>query len=343
LASIWNLFGSELSDRIRGLRDRARPMTRQEVLDVLRDTLETGDQKRIHLKEILGSASTLGRAFLEKLAERGVDLPTPMLQMLTYSLEEQLAEETQMTLEATKIDHAAKEYEALNSLGTESGWSFKVPRVFHGIPPRDNLLFVDLAKGVPFDELPPEIKNEVGPFIVRASLQMLFRKGAFDPDRHFGNWKFDPETRTVYPYDFGQFESYEKNGPWKMDDTTTIARFIQGLDAQRADVLVDAALRMARPSKNPPDRARLIKAVDEALHAKSEDALSGSVTAVVTALCDEGLDFQKKFLFGALKGLLVLSGEGYVNAEQFKSELAVEVKRALVSKAPALFLQSARA
>ncbi len=371
LASIWNLFGNDVSRDLRGLKDNARPMSRSEIESVMVNTLNPSELFRIKLKRVLGSASMktvveveldgrravmmvqrpqvkaqiasslrLGASFLTELQSLGVKLPAALLLDLIEPLDEQLEQEVRMTLEASKTDRVRLEYQAIaGSLGgVSNGWQIEVPRIITDIPVRDNLMFMEFAEGIPFDELDARLQAEVGPLLAQSSLQLLFRRGIFDPDRHLGNWLFDPDRKVVRAYDFGQLEEYERTGAWQWDDRLAIARFLQGLDSSRADWLVDAALHMTRPElRNALDRTELIRAVERASSTFRPDAsIQEQVTTLVSTLSEQGLKLERRFLLGALRGLLVLAGEGYVSPNRLHEELRTEVKRTLALKSPVL-------
>ena len=380
LISIFGVFGEEFSKKTRGLRDNALPMTKKQVEEVMHSTLKPEELKRIKLLGILGSASMktvvlveldgrpvvmmvqrphapeqvesnlrLGDAFLQKVQEKNIEMPLAMLQMLLEPLGEQLQEELRMTLEAQRIDIAAQNFPLFNQRLTElaQGWRFEVPSVCPEIPPRDNLMFVELAEGVAFDELdgliPPEEKAQLGRFVVKSCLQMLFQEGIFEPDRHLGNWKFDVLRKVISAFDMGQLESYKKTSRLSWDDRMAIARFLQGMEEKNAAMLAEVMLRMSKEeSARSVDVKRLRAGLEKELRGLEKLSVENQLTALVSAAAEAGLKFEKKFLFGAVKGLLVLGGEGYVSPKEFHALLKDEVRTLLRSKAPALVKESIR-
>ncbi len=349
-------------------------MTKAQIEDVMNTTLQPNERKRVELIEIIGSASMktvvrvrvdgreavmmvgrphadatiptnldLGAAFLEKVKAKKIDIPLAMLEMLIDPLKEQMADETKMTAEADRIEKAASLLPGMNERLPDDadGWRFEVPRVIDGIPPRDSLMFVELAEDVAFDELaktmPAKEHAQLGRFVVKSQLKMLFVDGVFDPDRHFGNWKFDAKRKVISAFDFGQLEEYKPKWRFSSDDRMSIARFLQGVSEGKPSVIADAVLAMATPATAAKmDRATLEEQIKATLAATKGMALDDQMTKLISTVSDAGVRLQKKFVFGALKGLLVLAREGYVTRDDFEDMLRDEVTTLLHNKAPAL-------
>jgi predicted unusual protein kinase regulating ubiquinone biosynthesis (AarF/ABC1/UbiB family) len=266
-----------------------------------------------------------------------------MVENLLMSLEEQLVEETQFKLEAEHDDSAAKLYETFNQEFTDKlkGWKFEVPRATPGSVIRDDVMFIDLAKGLSFDELSAEQRKLIGPVLVETSQSAFFNHGEFDPDRHQGNWRFDPETKTIYPLDFGQLEKFTKEkSKFTPDDRFTVARTLQAIQEKDASSLSELAMQMARPNSHLVDEAGMNPELDAALNSGEE--LKDVLVKIIGIWAEHGIYLQKKYFFGALKGFIVLAGEQYVPPDEFQELTAKYARAAIVRKWPLVAPDAAR-
>lgn len=199
---------------------------------------------------------------------------------------------------------------------------------------RQNLVFLEAGEGTTLDHLPEDVSSRLGRAIVRSGVRMLLKQGRFDADRHRGNFLFDVGKKEIQLIDFGQFFEFQRRkAPWRWDDTTLVATFLRGIhDRNSGDVA-----RMLVEMSNSPDRDPSDLAEDlQTFFANPLKSVSDLVVGALTASADRGLEVHEKFAFGAMKGLLVLSGENYVPPEEFRVLLGDEVASALRRKAPAL-------
>lgn len=370
LSSTWKLFGEEVAKETASLKDDARPMTKFEILEVARRELTAKEFARIkRFKRILGSASIktvvevelvdggeavmmvqrpdaerqvesnldLTKVYLKELKRQGVDLPSAMIDSILDAVREQLGEELQMSREALRIHEAKTLYRSLNRSmrSTLGGWRFEVPGLVEGFEVRDSILFMEKAEGVTFDKLSAEGRSQAGPALVGSSLRTLFRSGWFDADRHTGNQLIDERNKVIYIIDFGQTQDYSKRAFWRSDDRYVLAQFVRALREGKPAAIVRFALEMNRDGA-PADAAALRAEVAEA--AASEKHTFDKLIAVVNVLAEQGIALEKKFAFGALKGLITLYGEEYVSSEEFSRFMAREVRRRLKAKFPRTLL-----
>jgi predicted unusual protein kinase regulating ubiquinone biosynthesis (AarF/ABC1/UbiB family) len=372
LTSIWRIFGDAVAQETALLKDHARPMDKHEILEVLQETLTEEERGRIkHYKGILGSASLktvvlvelvdgseavlmvqrprvkeqiasnirLLRAYLVELEKAGLNVMSAMLSSMIGALSAKLETEVLITNEAKNRDVIERLMATMQNEGDVrrrlGDWKIEVPRLVPGFPVRDNFMAMSVARGRPFDQLDPRDQAQVGPALAAAGLHMLFGAGQFDADRHRGNWLFDPETKTIYFIDFGQLEIFESRGAFANDDRLKIARFIQALGEGKARDLMTAALELSK-NKNTAsvDRAAVEKTLSTLL--SGHESFVSKIADIVNALVTAGVELENKFTFGALKGLMVLFGEGYVSDAQFTQLLREEISHLMASKAPAL-------
>ncbi|MFA5140866.1 MAG: AarF/UbiB family protein [Elusimicrobiota bacterium] len=363
LASIWQLFGPKIAAETRHLKDRAPPMSRYEIYDRM-DALMTSEEREkiVGLEKIMGSASVktvvrtplkdgrkvvmvlqpgpisnqiqtnleLGRRFLDELERRDLVKQSRMLATLIEALRGQLVEEIDFSLEAKRTDRARRVLGRYNraEAGTLKGWSFEVPKTVEGMPLSDKIAFYDLAKGMPFDQLTEEQRREVGPLLVRASLAMLFRYGTFDADRHKGNWLIDPETKTIYAIDFGQLEDFQPKGWFQEDPRLVLAEFLRAVQAHDVDGIIRQARLMTKPGSSVPSGGADLR------QALSEEKVSDRLIGILTALTEAGFVIDRRYIFGAMKGLLILYGEGYVDESSFMRVMEGEVRSLYLKRHP---------
>jgi len=373
-SSIWKIFGEAVARETAALKDRAKPLPKAEILEIMRAALEPEERARIKgLKRVLGSASLktvvlielvdgseavmlvqrayaseqiesnlrLAQALLEELKKQGVPLAAGAHSALLAAVREQLAEEIRMTREAQKLAQAGGFYEELNRsmASVLSGWRFEVPALVPGFKVRDNMLFMEKAEGRSFKDLPEGLKAQVGPALAGSGLRLLFRRGWFDADRHAGNQLIDPEAKVIYPLDFGQAVSFTREAFWKPDERYLLAGFLRALETKDSRALARHGLAMGRKVASPDP-----KALEEALAAalREERPAMEKLVRVLNAFAEQGAELDGRFSFGAFKGLLTLYGEKYVPEEAFREGLSQEVSRLLRTKALPLLWDSLR-
>jgi predicted unusual protein kinase regulating ubiquinone biosynthesis (AarF/ABC1/UbiB family) len=374
-ASVMPILGREVASQAKQLKDQAEPMTKSELLEVVLESFTQEERARIRrYVRVLGAASLKtavlvelddgseavllaqrpgaeaqnegnfrrGRAFLAGLKQGGTSQSSALLESVIDSLEAQLKEEVRMTLDVDKTAEAARrfgELAASSELKTELGsWRIVVPQQVPGFKARDNALVVRYAKGVSFDQLSPETQKQVGPLLVKLNLQMLFRTGWFDADRHMGNWRFDPEAKVIAPLDFGQLQRFTKGGSFSRDDVLALGSFIAAIGKKDAKGLVKAMRQMSIASDMPKAKTAALEEDLTRLFVESDGDFSGQVFQSIEKAQDRGIKLAPRFAFGALKGLMVLAGEEYVSKDEFARLLGGEVRRLMMRKMPALTL-----
>jgi predicted unusual protein kinase regulating ubiquinone biosynthesis (AarF/ABC1/UbiB family) len=381
LAAIWKLFGEKVAQDAEHLKNHAKALSRFEVMNLAYSrhhevqpliqefekilgsaSIKTTTRVRFkdgsigvlalqgkNVKEILTMNIDLGKKYLAKLKEKGVIQNSKFMVNLVEALEEQIMGELDMTSETTKMKKANEILKAINKdLKSEmNGWTMKVPQALPGKPTTSQLAFYDLAKSKTFDQLAPEVRAEIGPMIVKSSLKALFQYGWFDPDRHTGNFLLDEETKTIHFLDFGQFEDFSKSSnPFKADPRLVIGQFIKSLSEMDAHAVIHYGRLMARPGSESEINEIRLQARVEALFAKARAQKDGDVKTlmvdVINELADSGLKFDTRYIFGGLKGLIVLYGENYITPTEFEAALKSELKSLFVKKLPVLFSDSLR-
>jgi predicted unusual protein kinase regulating ubiquinone biosynthesis (AarF/ABC1/UbiB family) len=375
MSSVWKLFGEEVAKETAQLKDNAEPMTKAEVEEFLDKTLTPEERSQITLRKVLGSASLktvvladlkdgrqvailiqrpyahdqvngnieLSLKYVKELKDSGVDLPSGMFDSVVHGLREQLADEMIMSREAVKISQAGSHFSEENGRlqNVLNGWKFNVPQQAAGFQTRDNILFLDVAKGTTWSRASPEVREQTGRAIAEASLDQLFQKGWFDPDRHAGNFMVDPATKTIYAIDFGQAVNFHTSGPWSSDDRVVFANFLSGISRHDDLLIAKSALDMRDPSLPMPALEKVRTAVRSVLRANIGKADEDVIPAVLNAIADSGVRMKSKFSFGAIKGLLLLGGEGYVSSEEFGKIVQRQITH-LALKKPGMLLDQTR-
>jgi predicted unusual protein kinase regulating ubiquinone biosynthesis (AarF/ABC1/UbiB family) len=362
IASIWNLFGDEMSKELASLKDQASPMSKAEIVEVLDRELSPTERAKIKsVKKILGSASMKSvaqveltdgrevviavqrphlleqvrstvqvlRKFVEAAAKDLPDLKLKSLRSLINAMEKQVVQEADMLNEAKNIQQAHALYEKLNlEFGPDmKGWKFEVPSLTTGFKPTSSLLVMDQAPPTTYKELTPSQQHETGDLIVRSSLRTLFRDGFFDPDRHAGNFLFDPKAKKIYLIDFGQAENYSKKASFLRDDIYHLSQFIRALKEKNVDNLLQFGLKLSDKSANPKSVAQLREELAEII--RSSKNPQDQITSLLEAFNEAGVPWNKKYSVGVVKGQFTLQGEKYVSPERFETLLSAEVKHIL--------------
>ncbi|MCH2534450.1 MAG: AarF/UbiB family protein [Bdellovibrionales bacterium] len=364
LASIWNIFDEEINRQIRQLKDDAGAMDKHQVIEAVRSYLPKREfEKIVAWKQVLGSASiktvvevelvdgtklallvqnpnakvqiesniTLSERFIEGLKAKGVASSSALFEGLVAALKEQIFDEIKFDLEAEMIKKARTAYMNVSKTMDLKGWKFHVPQVSDQIHNSDKIMALELVKGVTFDQLPQELKPEVGRLIAESSLNMLFMHGIFDPDRHKGNQLIDVQNKVIFPIDFGQMQEFSKTKMFSYDDRLVLARFIEGVSKNKVSLMIEMAQKMS-DSKAQLDKKSL--SIDLRKVLESHHKVSDKVTEIVESFSAHGLKFNKKFMFGGLKGLIILAGENYVSEKEFKDIVEKQVTKLYIQKWP---------
>jgi predicted unusual protein kinase regulating ubiquinone biosynthesis (AarF/ABC1/UbiB family) len=382
LVSIWELFGEQIAKDAAHLKNNAKALSRYDVMNLADTRHHEVKVLIEEFEKVLGSASIkttarvrfkdgtkgvlalqgknvheivsmnieLGKIYLERLKEKGVIKNSKFMMNLVEALEEQIVAELDMKAEALKSKQAG---EILAQINREmkndlKGWTIRVPQVLENKPLTSEMAFYELAKSISFDKLTPELKSEVGPMIAKANLRSLFKYGWFDPDRHTGNFLIDAESKTIFFLDFGQYENFSKSAnPFKVDPRLVIGQFIKSLSDLDSNGVIHYARLMGRAGGDGVriDEAQLRKSLDHLFaQARSQGTIDikALMVEVINEIAESGLKFDTRYIFGGLKGLIILYGENYVNAKEFEAILRSELKTLFTSKFPAIIAESFR-
>jgi predicted unusual protein kinase regulating ubiquinone biosynthesis (AarF/ABC1/UbiB family) len=375
LASIWDIFGPEYKEELSELKDNAKPMSKHEIETLIRSSLDKTEQHLdINIRKVVGSASIktvvlaevgpqkktvalmlqrprveeqidtnlhLGRAFINELKKRKQEASSPLFMPLVDALDEQFSSEIDFRIEAENTKKVAEFVKSLKSeLHIPAGWSLEVPTILaQDIKPKNNMFVVEAIDGMTLRSaikqnlLSEKEKAEIGKVLVEVSLKMLFRHGSFDPDRHAGNWMINPKTKKLYLIDVGQLTNFSMSkSPFKWDPRLTLAQFLRAVAEKKPSDVVHYA-KMMSDSANV-NEAVAIRAIQKVFETQQDQGKQ--MTELITALYGSGIKFRTEYTFGALKGLIVLFGEGYTDAKTFTDILASEIRTVIVKKLPAL-------
>lgn len=367
LASIWNIFDEEITQQIKELKDDAGAMSKYQIIEAAKKYLEKEEFDRIEeWVKILGSASMktvalvklkngqyravlvqnpnvekqiqsnleLSEKFISEIEKRGVEQTSALFDGLVKALKIQIVDETKMVLEGKKIQKASELLEKISSQINMMGWKFNVPQVDESFNKHEQIMFLQVANGKPFNQLGRAEQVQVGQIIVESSLQMFFKYGFFEPDRHTGNQIIDSDTKTIYMIDFGQLEKFNMSN-MRQDDRLTVAQFMQAFGEQNTDGLLRSGLKMADlDSRHIENSDLILSRLYQALSSEKSD--SERLTDIVEVFSEHHINIEKRFMFGALKGLMVLFGENYVSQDQFQKILTKKIKRLYLTKGPQL-------
>ncbi len=290
-----------------------------------------------------------GRLFVERLEAKGVKLPLRLVRALIDAAETQMNREVDFREEAKSLGAMRATLDEINASSDFQpllhGWRFKVPQLIEGVEPEENMLLTEFAEGVPFKaaegkaQLDVATRKELGPVLVKTSLALLFRYGCFEADRHLGNWRFDLATKTINFIDIGQLTEMSRTNGWQSDDRLVLAQFIQHWSAKDARGLTDAFFKMGSGNVSRDEVEKAIRAV---LDADDGSNPSNSIARITEAVLEAGITLEHRFLFGGLKGLMVLLAEGYVDHGVFADIMEAEVRGLMRRKAPALVAEKMR-
>jgi predicted unusual protein kinase regulating ubiquinone biosynthesis (AarF/ABC1/UbiB family) len=365
--SVLNLMG-ERSRELDSLKDRAKALSRAEIISALKEELSPEEFKKIKkVKLVLGSASfktvveielhdgtelvaaiqtpyaeykmqrnfKIIHDFMKNLREEGVLKSSPLAESYEKSIERQMWRELPVEYEIKQIGNAEKAFNSYNrdAKSELAGWTVSVPSVSKKLKSGGRVLFMDKASGVRFDELPASLHSFVGDVVVDSSLYTLYEKGFFDADRHKGNYLIDVEKKTIHIYDFGQGEEFVTAVPWKMDDPAKIAQFIYAISKKDARALVFAAEAMSDKPLSESDRREAVERISQTFKTPHDDQRE-ELISVLDVLAKSKIVMEEKFGAGAFKGLLLLEAENYVIPERFSNLMGKRVESTLKSKIP---------
>jgi predicted unusual protein kinase regulating ubiquinone biosynthesis (AarF/ABC1/UbiB family) len=364
-SSLWKVFGPEIAKETAALKDRAKPMSKAEILDVLKKTWTPEEFAKIKsLDRIAGSASlntvveatlwdgrkvaiqiqrpfakeqieanlSFGKRFIVAARKAGIPVPKGMFDAILADLGSQLNDETDMREGAKKIGLARDFYNKMNTklAGSLGGWKFDVPGVISDFQVYKNVRVIEYADGVSWKNVTPATRDETGKPVLEAGLDGVFKEGWFNPDPHGGNYIFNEKTKTIHPIDFDQAEQFAG------DDKYRFAQFVRTVDERNPSAVVKYATQMSQGGSSLNAEALKKSTADlKAILAGAGDE-SERIVAVMNKLAEDGIDMDRRFRFGALKSLMMLQGEGFVPPKEFKPALARYVKGAVLGSPKAL-------
>jgi len=303
-----------------------------------------------NLKPNIAMNLDMGKKFIRVLKKKNIIQNSKFLQSMVEALEEQLNDEVDMRTEAVRFAKANEIAQQLNAdlKNDLRGWEIKVPKLITDMPLREDLAFYEVVEGVPFDSLSEAKQAEYGELILKANLKSLFRYGWFDPDRHKGNIMINEKSKKIWFLDYGQFTSFSKSkNPFKWDPRLTLAHFMMALKNKNAKEIVYYAQMMSGAEGALTQRAQQILIADlNLILQKNQDDLKEQTLAIITKLMDDGIKLESNYLFGALKGLIILYGEKYADSktgeDRFAQIVEKEIVEVLAKKAPVVIANKAK-
>lgn len=376
LLSIWRVFSREISERLAEAKDNTTGMDRLRILEVFRNEADSTTRSQIRIVRRIRSASLktivegeytsadgtrskvavalldpdadaqneenlrLMRDYIETLRRRGTNLSNKFFADLLADFESVLKEETDLRTEARKITMAADAYDRVQARmqNQMDGWKFKVPRVIDGLSVGKNLMVMEFAKGIPFDELKdPELKRAVGSYFIQSQLQMIFREGILNPDFHSGNILVDPATRTIAPIDWGQAVRLRQSGIFQSDELYNVVRLFEAIknnNGASVDQIMSMTSELLKNAEDAaPEKLRdLRRRIERALQ-EGEDT-SSRIQKVIISFSEADLPLKEFYTLKAMKGLLVLIGENYVDQDTFVEFFTAEARRYVALRKP---------
>lgn len=364
LAAIWRIFNEEISLSLAKAKDKTSGLDRASLQKVIDNEMDGESKSKITLKKRLASASLkttlladmrlddgtlsevvvavldpdaeaqikenldLMQRYMEELQDRGVSVESRFFLDLVHDFRALLFQEADLRNEAARIAEAAEAYKKISQdMKSEmNGWSFEVPEVIPNMTNSKRVLVMKFAKGaVPFDQLNAANKKSVGSYFFKSQMQMIFRHKIINPDFHTGNLLVSPETKVIYPIDWGQSEKIKDE---RLNDFYQTIKLLNAISGGRG--AVKEILRLA------PELVRKGVIVDQKalsdLKSRLEMAFSSNLSTgelvqkTVMAFSDSGLPLNDFITLKIIKGLLILQGENYVPPKEFEELFAAEAR-----------------
>lgn len=297
--------------------------------------------RRPHVKSIIGTNLTLAKAFLDRLKYYSTNISHPLFNPLIEALEQQIYVEINFKNEIENYKRVSTLIAEINSHGRwrKAGWNVLVPQVYENLPASQSIYAVEEVSGVSAKEffadksISQDEKNSVGEILAKVSLDMLFRYGKFDPDRHPGNWIIDQGKKKIYFIDPGQLIDFKSSPvPTKWDARLTLAFFLKALGDRNSKLIVHYGSLMTKVGFVEESVQTKAALSTQKIFRKSGLEEIALLKEVVSALYREGIEFNHTYTFGAMKGLMVLAGSGYVSAGRFRELLSLAIVDAMSEK-----------
>ncbi len=351
LSYVLRLFG-ENSDQLKNAQNKASEPDMHDIYEALDEVRGLGDYKML---ELLGSGSIKsvvkvklddGRvvaAYIRRKNIIGTNKDT--LEMarrwiehqrskygegqydfdyLVESVETQLSEEILLTSEAERALKMKTAYKG----HSDAGWSFEVPSPLTDLPMTDEIVFYELipSGAVAFDQLSKEDRSAASRLILETEFSHLLKMA--DPDRHLGNYMFDPKSKKIYVVDFGQTYDLRR---LDVGQRFGVALFLRNLEEGRdpsraAKGIVDSVSRILQKKSSA---LRALEYDFENIFRKKLKR-SETVLEILQKLSDQKLYLPKEVYVGVIRGLIYLTEEQYAQ-EVGQGEVHRIQKRSVVS------------
>ncbi len=347
----WQLMAE--SEGLRDLKDRAKPMSKYEIVKSVYEALPPDEAQRIVAYERVlaaGSVKTitavlldngqraalatqgeyaarqvhgtidLARSYLRELQSEGLVQSDLFIDSIAHSIEAQLMEELDLLTEAGKASQAAEALQAVTQSFDLKGWKIRVPLPLAGFTPQSRVLVMEQVGGRAIDRLPDDVRREVGPILVEVYLRALFERGWIDADRSLANQLVDVETRSINVLDFGQSHRLQVDpSRWRGDDRTRVLNVLRASYFRDAKLLVRSIGELLAPDSQLRWYKQEGPAVARDLGRlfSEEEHLGNLLITLVKELETRGFKLEPQFSVYAMKGILTLYGEEYVESQDF--------------------------
>lgn len=363
LSGIWNLFGDEISGQSKSLKDKALPLDKADILNILKNELPDLASE-LKLIRVIGSASIktvilveykkqklvmmvknpnisqqvktnlkLSKKLIKALSEANIFEGSAFFNLLVEGLEHQILEEIEFSHELTMAQKIKAPFQKLAS-EIKNDWKMELVMPSQLLPSSGNIAFYEYAEGIGYDQLTVREQRAVGDIITKFNLALFFRYGFFEPDRHKGNFIFkktNDGNNTIYYIDIGQVKKFEiSQNPFSWDDRLSVAQFLKAMSDKNAELLIEMGLLMSSENKPNIDKSQLVNKIEKIfLENKSQVE---SIESIIKTLTENGIRLNPKFTFVIIKGFMVLYGENYVADHEFKLYLEQEITNLFIKK-----------
>lgn len=362
LSSIWNIFGEEVSRQTKNLKDNAGALTKFQIEQIIeKEVASVPALEGIKLIRILGSASVktvvliempsgemavlfvrnpniknqiltniqMSHELINELEKRNVYKGSEFFRLLVNGMADQIIYEINFRQEMSNLMVLSQLTKRMNGQKEFKGsrWKFATITPWSADSYNSGIAVATLGTGKTFDKLSPETQKDVGKIIVSGMLDMFFKYGYMEPDRHKGNFFINEKTGVVTLLDGGQLTKYNRSLLLRSkDERATVAEFVVAIAKKEADQLIDAAMKMSGVSEiSEEQRSQLRGKININFETNAKDQVQ-MLQTLVKDLAEHTLKLETKFSFGFIKGMMVLFGENYVSADEFTDLLEKKIK-----------------